>query len=276
MPISVSPSGIQMNDGNTMSLSQSAGILPDQIIDSGSLITIKAGINFDGDDGITTSTDPSFRLTKGDNVYTNYTVINATSSWTVPPGVTKGMVVVIGGGGSGGFGYAQGGDTPLSRQGGAGGYGGVGASYIPLTSGNSMPAVVGAATGTSSFFGIVATGGTNGTSASSITPGVSGTPGSSSTGNFRNGSIGSGAYTATTNYVSSNAYSTLKTVTPAIQAASIINFNTTSGGYPAGTLYQITNIISAGAAGVAGGASSPPAQTTSPGAGLPGAVIVFY
>lgn len=269
MPISVSPSGIQMNDGNTLSLAQSAGVLPDVIVGTGSLLTVKGNITFDGDNGITTSADPTFRLAKGDNVYTNYAVINSTSSWTVPPNVDKGLVVVIGGGGSGGFGIRTGGDTPVNRNGGSGSFGGAGASIIPLVAGNSMPAVVGSATGTSSFFGIVATGGTNGTSATPTAPGVPGTPGTASNGTISNGSVAT--FASIIDFIDNNDYPILSTVTPALQS---LLYTNPSAGYAAGTLYNITNIYSAGSAGTAGIGS--PIVPTPPGAGLPGTVIIFY
>ena len=273
MPISVSPSGTQMIDGNTLSRAQTAALLPDVITDAGSLLTVKGAITFDGDDGITTSTDPSVRLTKGDNVYTNFALINATSSWTVPPGVTKGMVVVIGGGGSGGGGVWQGGDTPYSNPGGAGGRGGAGSSFIPLVAGNSMPAVVGGATGTSSFFGIVAPGGTNGTPGTSSGPGASGSSGVGSGGNFLNGILTT-VFPAVIDFVDANAYGVLNTFTPALQVQTFVNNNVPNGGYAGGTLYAFTDSVSAGAGGSAGSASN--FTSTPAGAGRPGAVIVFY
>jgi len=273
MPISVNPSGIQMNDGNTLSRSQASGLLPNQLTDASSLLTIKAGLTFDGDSGIFISTDPNFRLTKGDNVYTNFALINATSSWTVPPGVTKGLVVVIGGGGSGGSGFSIGGDTPYSNAGGAGGRGGAGSSFIPLVSGNSMPAVVGGVTGTSSFFGIVATGGTNGSAAPTFQgagAGAPGNPGTSSTGNFLNGQ--STLYSSVIDFVDANAYGVLDTVTPVLQTVTFSN--SPSNGYPGATLYNITDSVSAGAGGTPG--TSSPFGGSPAGPGRPGAVVVFY
>lgn len=276
MPISVNPSGIQMNDGNTLSRSQASGLLPNQLTDASSLLTIKAGLTFDGDTGITTSADPSFRLTKGDNVYTNFALINATSSWTVPPGVTKGLVVVIGGGGSGGSGFSVGGDTPYSNAGGAGGRGGAGSSFIPLVSGNSMPAVVGGVTGTSSFFGIVATGGTNGSAAPTFQgagAGAPGNPGTSSTGNFLNGQV-SVVYPTVIDFVDANSYGVIDTFTPSLQTHAFTNTNVPGGGYAASTLYAFTDTVSAGAGGTPG--TSSPFGGSPAGAGRPGAVVVFY
>lgn len=274
MPISVSPSGAQMNDGNTLSRGQTAALLPDQMIDTGSLLIIDGGISFDGDKGILSALDPTFRVTKGDNVYTRVQVINATSSWTVPTGVTEGLVIVIGGGGPGGSGgFTGGGDQPRTYySGGNGGVGGAGMSYIPLTAGNSMPAVIGAASGTSTFFGISATGGTTGGSASPPTPGSAGTPGTSTTGNFANGSS-STTLSVFENFTASNVFGTIKTVPAQLATAAHLNSYASSSpaGYPAGTIYQLTNIYAAGAGGRGGDGNANPAS-----AGLPGAVIIFY
>jgi hypothetical protein len=277
MPLSInSTTGTQMLDGNTLSRSQTAGLLPDQIIDSGSLLTIKGGVTFDGDNGITTSADPTIRLVRGDNVYTRITVISATSSWTVPTDVTKGYVIVVGGGGSGGAGGRQGGDTPRTVSGGAGGLGGAAASFIPLVAANVMPATIGAATGTSTFFGISATGGTNGTNGDlnnniNGTPGISGT---STTGNIQNGNIG-----AVWPLVSldANSFGQAKDATAIMKNVnSVTNFPTTSGGYPTSTAYSIANIYRPGSGGSAGFGSQIPQTTTPPGGGLAGAVIIFY
>lgn len=274
MPISVSASGLQMNDGNTLSRSQSAALLPEQMIDTGSLLIIEGGINFSGDAGMTSTANPGFSLTKGDNVYTNYAVINATSSWTVPTGVTKGYVMVIGGGGNGGSGVSRpGSDSPGFSDGGTGGLGGIGVSFIPLVSGNSMPATIGAATGTTTFFGISATGGTSGTNGSdapSYTDGVPGTPGTSSTGNLLNGNIGS---IWPIPFITANAYGVVSTTTPTMNAQQSYNPNVPAGGYPGTTVYTVGNAYKAGAAGYGyvSGISATPA-----GAGLPGAVVIFY
>jgi hypothetical protein len=275
MPISVSPSGAQMNDGNTLSRGQTAALLPDQMVDTGSLLIIDGGISLSGDAGITSIADPSFSITRGDNVYTNYAVINATSSWTVPTGVSKGYVMVIGGGGSGGNGVSvPGSDSPGYSNGGNGGLGGIAASFIPLLAGNSMPATVGAATGTTTFFGISATGGTNGapgTAAPAYTDGAPGTPGTSSTGNLLNGNIGS---IWPIPFITANAYGVAKSVTPQMNTQGTYNSSVPGGGLPAGTLYGVGNTAKAGAGGTGGVGSI--GGGTPAGAGLPGAVIIFY
>lgn len=270
MPISInSTTGIQMIDGNTLSRSQSASVLPGRILDSGSLLTLKDGITFDGDNGVTITADPSIRFVKGDNVYTRVNVISATSSWTVPTDVTKGYVIVVGGGGSGGFGLRTGGDSPVNLNGGSGSYGGAAASFIPLVAANVMPATIGAATGTTTFFGISATGGTNGTSATNFPAvnGTPGTPGTSTTGNIQNGNIGSVWPIV---WLAANSYAEAKTATTAMAGAAITNPST---GYPVSTPYAISNIYRPGAAGTAGIGS---VVSTPPGAGLAGAVIIFY
>jgi hypothetical protein len=274
MPISInSTTGLQMIDGNTLSRSQSAAVLPGRIVDSGSLLTLKDGITFDGDNGVTITADPSIRFVKGDNVYTRVSVISATSSWTVPNDVTKGYVIVVGGGGSGGFGNAGGGDTPYSYNGGSGGLGGAATSFIPLVAANVMPATVGAATGTTTFYGISATGGTNGTSATTISGGTPGTSGTSTTGNIQNGNIG-GVWPIIS--LAANSYAEAKAATTTMVAAASTNPSVPSGGYPTSTQYATGNIYRPGSRGAAGTASSPPAQTFAPGGGLAGAVIIFY
>lgn len=276
MPISInSTTGTQMIDGNTLSRAQTAGIFPQQVADSGSLITLLGGITLDGDKGITIAADPSIRLVAGDNVYTRVNVISATSSWTVPPQVTKGYVIVVGGGGSGGAGAAQGGDTPGSRNGGSGGLGGAASSFIPLVAANVMPATIGAATGTTTFFGISATGGTNGTNGSvplGIT-GTPGTPGTSTTGNIQNGNIGS-VWPITT--LAATSYGEAKNATRVMQSASVTNPWTGAGGYPTSTAYTVNNVYRPGAGGAAGTGSTVPVSTTPAGGGLAGAVIIFY
>ena len=276
MPISInSTTGTQMIDGNTLSRSQTAALLPDQLIDSGSLLTIKGGVTFDGDNGITTSADPTIRLVRGDNVYTRITVISATSSWTVPTDVTKGYVIVVGGGGSGGAGAAQGGDTPGARNGGFGGLGGAASSFISLVAANVMPATIGAATGTTTFFGISATGGTNGTNGS-VTLGITGTPGTpgtSTTGNIQNGNIGSVWPIAS---LSANSFGQAKISTTPMLVAGVTNPATSNGGYPTSTAYTVNNLYRPGAGGAAGTGTTVPVSTTPAGGGLAGAVIIFY
>ncbi len=274
MPLSVnSTTGIQMIDGVSLSRSQSASVLPGRIVDSGSLLTLKDGITFDGDTGITIAADPSIRVVVGDNVYTRVNVISSTSSWTVPTDVTKGYVIVVGGGGTGGAGGYQGGDTPRSVSGGAGGYGGAAASFIPLVAANVMPATIGAATGTTTFFGISATGGTNGTNGNLSTDidGTPGTPGTSTTGNIQNGNISS--VWPITN-IATNAYGEAKLATTPMLAAGVNNPATSSGGYPTSTAYTINNIYRPGSAGFGGQGSQ--FGTTPAGGGLAGAVIIFY
>lgn len=274
MPISInSTTGIQMIDGVSLTRSQSASVLPGRVLDSGSLLTIKDGITFDGDTGITIAADPSIRLVVGDNVYTRVNVISSTSSWTVPNDVTKGYVIVVGGGGSGGSGGNQGGDTPRTVSGGFGSYGGAAASFIPLVAANVMPATIGAATGTTTFFGISATGGTNGTpgSLSLGTNGTPGTSGTSTTGNIQNGNIGS--VWPITN-IATNAYGEAKLATTPMLVAGSTNPATTNGGYPTSTAYTVNNIYRPGAAGSAGVGSQ--FGPTPAGQGLAGAVIIFY
>lgn len=277
MPISINSStGIQMNDGNTLSRAQSAGIIPDLLVEAGTLLQIKSGVSFDGDNGITTISDPSIRLVKGDNVYSKVAIINATGTWTVPTDITKGYAIVVGGGGNGGNGVSvTGGDTPGASNGGAGGLGGIAASFIPLVAANTMPATVGAATGTTTFFGISATGGTNGTpgtGAPGFTDGPPGTNGTSSTGNLLNGNISS---IWPIPFLTANAYGVAKTSTPSMQAQASYNFSVPGGGVPGATTYATGNVYKPGAAGT-GGVGSTISPGTAAGSGLPGAVIIFY
>lgn len=244
MPISINSStGTLMNDGNTLSRSQTAAILPDLLVDTGSLLQIKSGVSFDGDSGITTVSDPSFRLAKADNVYTKYDVISATSTWTVPSGVTKGYVIVVSGGNPGSAGTTTS-DSFIAGTPGARGSAVV--SFIPLTPANTMPATVGAASGTSTFFGI-----------SAVTGGTS-TPGNLFTGTVET--------VWPVNHISANSVGSAAVGATAMgKSTEYIN----SG--PGGVLYNMGNTLRPGAGG-----QGRLSQLGSASPGLPGAIIIFY
>jgi hypothetical protein len=73
--------------------------------------------------------------------FTNAVVVTTSSSWTIPVGISKIKVTVIGGGGGGGVGNTACGTTSLSGGGGAGA--GVGISYLTgLTPGNTFNIVI--------------------------------------------------------------------------------------------------------------------------------------
>lgn len=113
--------------------------------------------------------------------FTNMTVFTSSGTWTVPSGVTKAKVTVVGGGGS--FG-SSGGSGCTITSGGAGGGGGAAIKVVTGLSG-SVTVTVGGAAGTSSFGAYCsATGGGNGGNGGVYT---NGSPGGGGTGS--NGSI---------------------------------------------------------------------------------------
>jgi hypothetical protein len=122
--------------------------------------------------------------------YKSFTRFAASTTWTVPAGVTEALFIVIGGGGGGGSYQSVGGYT-----GGNGGKGGlsIGRSTT-LTPGASLTVTVGAGGGisgnggSSSFSGISATGGGGGQGGTSSANGTSGSAGAGS-GGFLNGSL---------------------------------------------------------------------------------------
>ena len=102
-----------------------------------------------------------------------------TYTWVVPPGVTNICVEAWGGGGAGGGGY-----YPAQYHGGGGGGGGYGYDCFTVVPGSNYTVTVGSQAQTSSVGSLIAaTGGKNGTSASSTAHGVSGL-GSNSTATF--------------------------------------------------------------------------------------------
>jgi hypothetical protein len=114
--------------------------------------------------------------------FSNMQVFTSSGTFTVPTGITKVKVTVVGGGGNGGNTSGTG-----TAQGGAGG--GAAIEYISgLTPGNTVSVTVGAAAGTSSFGAFCsATGGANGTETSAYNTGA----GTGSGGNFNvSGGIG--------------------------------------------------------------------------------------
>ena len=83
--------------------------------------------------------------------FTNAVVVTTSGTWTIPVGISKLKVTVIGGGGGGGTGITSCGTTSLS--GGGGGGAGVGISYLTgVTPGNTFSIVVGSG-GTSATAG---------------------------------------------------------------------------------------------------------------------------
>lgn len=112
--------------------------------------------------------------------FSNIDIFTGNGNWTVPAGVTKAKVTVVGGGGSGGVGQSGYG---TNCGGGGGGGGGSSIEIVTgLTPGSSVYVTVGGTGGTSSFGAFLsATGGANGTNGSA--------PGSNAT-VFRNGGAG--------------------------------------------------------------------------------------
>lgn len=107
-----------------------------------------------------------------------YQVFTTSGTFSVPSGVTKVKVTVIGAGGNGG-------NANIYVTGGGGGAGGYIVNHVSVTSGGSCTVTVGtnAGTRTSSFVGnstITASGGSNGGSASGYDSGPAGLSGSAS------------------------------------------------------------------------------------------------
>lgn len=125
--------------------------------------------------------------------FTNMAVYTTTSFWTVPAGVTKCKVTVVGGGGYSGNPGANNLVDPVQKYGGGGGGGGGASIKIisGLIAGNTISITVGAAGGTSSFGAYCsATGGATGGSA--VNNGGPGPGGSGGIGVGGNLNIGGG------------------------------------------------------------------------------------
>jgi len=185
------------------------------------------------------------------------------NQWTIPDGVSRCKVTVVGGGGNGG--------TATVGQGASGGGGGgTSIKYIPgLSSGNSITATVGAATVTSSFGSYCsATGGTSGTGAVTYVAGGLGGTGSDGDINIKGqgGGSGYGTYTFTDGGAQSN---TIPFYTSGMGGSSAY------GGGGASSIVN-TPAINGGNYGGGGGGGASSSGTRSGGTGAGGIVIIEY
>ena len=197
-----------------------------------------------------------------------------TTNWTVPDGVTKARVTVVGGGGGGG------GTSPSLPMGYGGGAGGVGVKMVALTPGSVVTITVGAAGtaasnaaggagGTSSFGSeVTCTGGAGGTRAVQA-GGISSSTNGTSTGGDINlqgkpyyNFITSADFTAQAIYWSSG---------PGVDTALGLGFGGRGRFYNA----NAAGIAATGYGAGGGGAYSVGANLAG-GAGAPGVVIVEY
>lgn len=130
--------------------------------------------------------------------FSTMAVVTSSQTWTIPAGVTKLKVTVVGGGGNGGNGSGA-----RPRASGGGGGGAAIKYFTNLTPGNTLTVTVGSAGGTSSVASgtqtistISATGGANGANALNSAAGGNGGIGSGGTLNI-GGSGGGAAETST-------------------------------------------------------------------------------
>ncbi len=143
---------------------------------SGTFITTTGGVTPGSNGNLLTSNGTAWTSAAAPaSGFSNMQVFETSDTFTVPAGITRVKVTVVGGGGNGGNTSGTG-----TAQGGAGG--GAAIKYISgLTPGGTVTVTVGAAAGTSSFGAYCsATGGANGTETSAYNTSV----GTGSGGNF--------------------------------------------------------------------------------------------
>lgn len=155
------------------------------------------------------STGSPISISQLRGIFTQYRVVNyyaASTTFTVPTGITRIFAIVVGGGGNSGLRYAISANDPVTPPtytgtGGAGGFGGMAIVYQNVTPGAALTVTVGGYGGTSSFNGMTATGG--GTGGNSTQTGGGDLPIT-----YTTGATGANGTSSGTNYVTAPALAT--------------------------------------------------------------------